>query len=74
MLGQLEGALSFCGKVSPGSASTYSELSQFITNSQSAQAVSQVRGTNTYQKAYQQVNKQLQALPANGAVAACNAH
>ena len=74
VLGVLDGVVSFCAKVSPGSASTYRELSQFITNGQSAQAVTQVRDSDLYQKAYQQVGKDLKTLSANDAVAACNAH
>ena len=74
VLGSLEGTLNFCAKVDPPAAPIYKSLGQLIINRQSAKAIAEVRRSDAYEDAYQQISTKLQSLPANQAQATCNAH
>jgi hypothetical protein len=74
ILGLVEGVLHFCNKVNPNSASSYKAVDQLFTIGQSAKAIARVRNSDAYEGAYQQVTKELKALPASEALATRNAH
>lgn len=73
-LANVEGVLSFCSKVDSQStiAITYKQVDQLITNNIGAPTIAQLRNSDAYESAYQQVTKTLKALPAKQALAACN--
>jgi hypothetical protein len=74
MLGSLEGAFNFCSKVNPQAAPKYKLFDQLLTNGESAKAIAQVRNSDAYEDAYQQISRKLKALPAREALAVCSVH
>lgn len=74
MLGMVEGAISFCSKVSSGTPSGYIQVDQLLTSSQSVQTLSQVRNSSDYQASFSQIFDQLGALTPSQASAQCTSH
>ena len=74
LLGMVEGVVNFCGKVSLGSASGYTQIDQLFTQGQSKDALEQMRGNSGYKSSSNQVKTQLQALSPANALATCNAN
>ncbi len=74
LLGLLEGAISFCGKISPGSPSIYRQVDVLLTSGASAQALAQARNSDDYGRAFKQTTDELRGLPASQALAECSSH
>ncbi len=74
LLGTLEGAISFCTKGNPNALPSYKQVDRFLTETQGAKAIAQIRTTDSYEDAYEQVVKLLKGLTAKEAAAACSGH
>jgi hypothetical protein len=74
LLGMIEGVVHFCDHANSRSASSYKLVDQLFTSGQSAKALAHVRNADPYESAFAQIDKQLKALPAQEALAVCNAH
>jgi hypothetical protein len=74
IIGSLEGTLAFCTSANPQGAASYDAFDQLITNGQSASAMAELRNSDSYERAYRQITKQLRALSPAEAVAECKPH
>ena len=71
LLGMLDGTVNFCAKINPKSAAKYKDLSQLVTTGHSEELVAEIRESNDYKEALDQISKQLGALSPKEALATC---
>lgn len=74
MLGMLEGAISFCSKISAGSPAGYVQMDQVFTNGQNSQTLTQARNSSDYKASFSQIVAQLGGLTSSQASAQCASH
>lgn len=74
LLGVVEGAMNFCAKVSPGSASGYKQIDKIFLQGQSEKTIEQIRGSSAYTNSFNQTRKLLQGLSSADASAVCKAN
>lgn len=74
LLGVVEGAMSFCSKVNPGTPSGYKQIDQVFLHGQSEKTLEQVRESSAYTASFNQTKKLLQGLSPADASAVCNTH
>jgi len=73
-LGRMEGILAFCAKLDPQAAEQYRERSRQLVRDETDAALDGMRKSKQYQDAFESINGQLAAVPADeGATKSCRA-
>ena len=71
LLGGVEGIIKFCGQVEPESVYRFEQFDQIFVNGPDKGLITQIRTSDAYKDAFDQVIKQLKALPRDEASDAC---
>jgi len=70
-LGQVEGVLSFCGRVDPGTKPRYEQQAQMVRGGATSEEIDAARKVDGYRQAYDGVSEQLSKLDPAAAIKTC---